>query len=142
MLRFPRGGKVIRVVGKGNSVAAGDVVAAVAAAQPLLDQLARQRERLAYTEQMAEATHQMGNSKDEERQAAKVDARKAAIASTIRELAKVAVVATSAGEVDETMVQEGRLVAAGAEAGFSPRLESFRIAVAIALKLLGSNGVI
>jgi multidrug efflux pump subunit AcrA (membrane-fusion protein) len=116
VLRFPRGGKVIRVMSKGSSVAAGDVVAAVAAAQPLLDQLARQRERLAYTEQMAEATHQMGNSKEEERQAAKVDARKAAIASTIRELAKVAVVATSAGEVDETMVQEGQLVAAGAEA--------------------------
>jgi multidrug efflux pump subunit AcrA (membrane-fusion protein) len=97
-------------------VAAGDLVAAVGAAQPLIDRLARQRERLAYTQQMAEAMHQIGNTRQEERQATKVEERKAAISSTMRELAKVAVLATSAGEVDEALAHDGQVVEAEAQA--------------------------
>jgi hypothetical protein len=109
-LKFPAGGKVGRIVAKGSAVAVGDVVAAVDAAKGLQNQLVRQRERIAYYQQMAEAMHQVGNAKEEERQLAKVEARNAAIAKTLHELASLAVVATAAGEVEEVLAREGQSV--------------------------------
>jgi hypothetical protein len=116
VLKFPAAGKVIRIVGNGSAIAVGDVVAAVEQARPLQTQLVRQRERVAYYQQMAEAMHQVGNVKEEERQQAKLEARNAAIAKTLRELANVAVVATSAGDVEEAFAHEGQAVEADSPA--------------------------
>jgi hypothetical protein len=110
VLKFPVAGKVSRVAGKGTVIAPGDVVAAVEAARGLQTQLVHQRERLAYYQQMAEAMHQVGNSKEEERQLATVEARKVAIAKTLSELAAVAVIAGAPGEVEESLVHEGDAV--------------------------------
>jgi multidrug efflux pump subunit AcrA (membrane-fusion protein) len=116
VLKFPIGGKVTRIAGAGSTVAGGDVVAAVEAARPLLDLLARQRERLAYYRQMAEAMHEVGSSTEEERQSAKLESRSARIAQTLSELARVAVVASDVGEVEETFAREGQTVEADSPA--------------------------
>jgi multidrug efflux pump subunit AcrA (membrane-fusion protein) len=140
-LRFPTGGRVTRVVAKGSTVAAGDVVAAVEAARPLLDRLASQRERLAYYRQMAEAMHQVGNSTEEERQLAKLESRNARIAQTLSDLARVAVVADSAGEVEEAFAREGQTVEANSPAlrlrspGFRATFELSRVQAAAARRL-------
>ena len=115
-LKFPAAGKVTRIVGKGSTVAAGDVIAAVEAARGMLDQLDHQRERLAYARQMAEGMHQVGNSREEEQQLARVEGRKARIDKILHELASVAVVATGPGEVDEAFVHEGQAVEANGPA--------------------------
>ena len=115
-LKFPASGKVIRMASVGSSVAAGDIAAAVEAARPLQEQLSRQRERLAFYQQMAEAMHQVGNTKEEEKQAAKVDMRNERIAKTLRALADVAVVVDAPGVVEETFAREGDTVAAASPA--------------------------
>ena len=113
VMKFPTAGKVTRIVTPGTALAVGDIAAAVEAAKHLQNQLARQRERLAFSQQIAEAMHQVGNSAEEERQAAKVEERKARIAKILRALAQVAVVASVAGEVEETFTREGETVEAG-----------------------------
>jgi hypothetical protein len=115
-LKFPTAGKVTRMAGVGSTVAIGDVAAAVEIARPLLDQLTRQRERLAFYQQMVEAMHQVGNAKEEERHAAKAEIRNARIAKTLRALADVAVVVSAPGVVDETFAREGDSVEAGSPA--------------------------
>lgn len=115
-LKFPAAGKVTRMAGVGSTVAIGDVVAAVEIARPLLDQLTRQRERLAFYQQMVEAMHQVGNAKEEERHAAKAEIRNARIAKTLRALADVAVLVSAPGVVDETFAREGDSVEAGSPA--------------------------
>lgn len=141
VLRFPAAGKVGRVAGKGTAIALGDVVAALEAARGLQIQLVHQRERLAYYQQMAEAMHQVGNSKEEERQLATVEARKAGIAQTLRELGAVAIVANAAGEVEESLVHEGQTVDRDSPAvrlrspGFRVTLELGRAPAAAARRL-------
>jgi multidrug efflux pump subunit AcrA (membrane-fusion protein) len=111
-LKFPAPGKVTRMANVGSLVAVGDVAAAVESARSLQEQLARQRERLAFYQQMAEAMHQVGNIKEEERQVAKLELRNAKIAKTLRALAEVAVVASVPGEVEEIFAREGEVVKA------------------------------
>jgi biotin carboxyl carrier protein len=113
LLKFPAPGKVTRIATAGSAVADGDVVAAVEAARPLQNQLAHQRERMAFHQQIAEAMHQVGNTREEERQSAIVEVRKARIAKTLRALNSVAVVASIAGAVEETFAREGDTVEAG-----------------------------
>ena len=115
-LKFPAAGKVTRMAGVGSTVGIGDVAAAVEIARPLLDQLTRQRERLAFYQQMVEAMHQVGNAKEEERHAAKAEIRNVRIAKTLRALADVAVVVSAPGVVDETFAREGDSVDAGSPA--------------------------
>jgi hypothetical protein len=115
-LKFPASGKVIRMASAGSTVAAGDIAAAVEAARPLQEQLTRQRERLAYYQQMAEAMHQVGNTQEEEKQAAKVELQNEKIAKTLRALADAAVVVDAPGLVEETFAHEGDAVAAGSPA--------------------------
>jgi hypothetical protein len=115
-LKFPAPGKVTHMASAGSSVAAGDVAAGVEIARPLQDQLTHQRERLAFYQQMAEAMHQVGNTKEEERQAAKVELRNAKIAKTLRALADVAVVVNAPGEVEATFARQGDMVEAGSPA--------------------------
>jgi hypothetical protein len=140
-LKFPAPGKVIRMAGVGSPIAAGDVAAAVELARPLQEQLTRQRERLAFYQQMAEAMHQVGNAKEEERQVAKVELRNAKIAKTLRALADVAVVASAPGEVEETFAREGEMVEAGhpalrlRSAGFRATFTLPRHQVALARRL-------
>ncbi len=140
-LKFPAAGKVTRMAGVDSALATGDVAAAVATAKPLQDQLARQRERLAYYQQMAEAMHQVGNSKEEEQQAAKAEIRSAGIAKTLRALADVAVVMNAPGVVDETFAREGDTVQAGSPAlrlrstGFRAAFELSRQEIAQARRL-------
>jgi len=124
-LKFPAPGKVIRMASAGSAVAAGDIAAAVEAARPLQEQLTRQRERLAYYQQMAEAMHQVGNIQEEEKQVAKVEQRNERIATTLRALADVAVVADAPGVVEQTFAREGDTVAAGSPA-LSLRAAGFR----------------
>jgi len=116
MLKFPVAGKVIRLASAGSAVAAGDVLAATEVARPLQDKLVRQRERLAYSQQMVEAMHQVGNTKEEEKQSAKVDLRKEGIAKILHALGDVAVVANAPGVVEETFSHEGDTAAAGSPA--------------------------
>jgi hypothetical protein len=140
-LNFPAPGKVIRMAGVGSPIAAGDVAAAVELARPLQEQLTRQRERLAFYQQMADAMHQVGNAKEEERQVAKVELRNAKIAKTLRALSDVAVVASAPGEVEETFAGEGEMVEAGhpalrlRSAGFRATFTLPRHQVALARRL-------
>jgi multidrug efflux pump subunit AcrA (membrane-fusion protein) len=113
VMKFPAAGKVTRIAAPGTVVAVGDVVAAVEGAKSLQKQLAHQRERLAFYLQIAEAMHQVGNTAEEERQAAKIDERRAKVEKTLRALAQVAVVASVAGEVEEVFSREGETVEAG-----------------------------
>jgi hypothetical protein len=113
MLKFPAAGKVTRMASVGSPVVAGDIAASVESARPLQQELTRQRERLAFYQQMAEAMHQVGNTKEEERQVAKVELRKARIGKTLRALADVAVVVNAPGDVEETFAREGETVVAG-----------------------------
>jgi multidrug efflux pump subunit AcrA (membrane-fusion protein) len=113
VLKFPAAGLVTRIMSVGTVVAAGDILAAVEAARPLQNQLVRQRERLAFYQQMAEGLRQAGNTAEADKQAAKVEERKAKIDKTLRALGQVAVVATTAGEVEETFTREGETVEAG-----------------------------
>ena len=115
-LKFPAAGKVNHIVSKGSALASGDVAAAVEAARSLQNQLTQQRERLAFFQQMAEAMHQVGNAKEEERQVAKVEIRNAKIAETLRALADVAVVVTAPGKVEEIFAREGDMVEANSPA--------------------------
>ena len=114
--KFPVAGKVIRLASAGSAVAAGDVLAATEAARPLQDKLIRQRERLAYSQQMVEAMHQVGNPKEEEKQVAKVALRNEGIAKILHALGDVAVVASAPGVVEETFSHQGDTVAAGSPA--------------------------
>jgi multidrug efflux pump subunit AcrA (membrane-fusion protein) len=113
VLRFPAAGVVLRIAKNDSAVAVGDVVAAVEAARPLLNQLTHLRERLAFYQQIAETMHQVGNTAEEEKNTANVEVRKAKIAKTLRALADVAVVASTAGEVEEAFAREGDKVEAG-----------------------------
>jgi multidrug efflux pump subunit AcrA (membrane-fusion protein) len=141
MLKFPAAGKVSHIVGKGSTLASGDVAAAVEAARSLQNQLTQQRERLAFFQQMAEAMHQVGNTKEEERQVAKVEVRNAKIAETLRALADVAVVVTAPGKVEEIFAREGDMVEANSPAlrlhatGFRATFELPRNQVAQARRL-------
>jgi hypothetical protein len=141
VLKFPAAGKVSRMVAKGTVMGPGDVVAAVEAARGLQTQLVHQRERLAYYQQMAEAMHQVGNSKEEERQLATVEIRKAAIGKTLRELAAVAVIADTPGEVEEILAHEGDAVDKDSPAvrlrspGFRATLELARAQASAARRL-------
>jgi hypothetical protein len=112
LLRLPIGGKVIRLVAANSTVTTGEVLAAVDSARALLTQLARQRERLAFAEQMAEGMHQAGNTAEEGKQAAKVQARRDQIAETLRMLDDKAIVATRPAVVEQTFVHEGDVVEA------------------------------
>lgn len=112
-LKFPASGKITRIASTGSAVAAGDIAAAVESARPLLEQLTRQRERLAFYQQIAEAMRQVGNTKEEERQAAKVELRNTKIAKTLRALSDFAVVVDTPGVVDATFAREGDTVEAG-----------------------------
>jgi hypothetical protein len=140
-LKFPASGKVIRMASVGSAVAAGDIAAALEAARPWQEQLTRQRERLAFYQQMAEAMHQVGNTQEEEKQAAKVELRNERIAKTLRALAEVAVVMDAPGVVEETFAREGDTVAAGSPAlrlhaaGFRAAFEFSRQQTASARRL-------
>ena len=116
MLKFPAPGRVIHMVGEGSTLAIGEVAAAIEVARPLQNRLVHQRERLAFSQQMAEAMHQVGNNKEEERQVAKVEIINARIAKTLHALADVAVVATAPGEVEKTFAREGDMVEADSPA--------------------------
>jgi hypothetical protein len=140
-LKFPAPGKVTHMANVGSPVVAGDVAAAVEGARPLQEQLTRQRERLAFYQQMAEAMHQIGNAKEEERQVAKLELRNAKIAKILRALAEVAVVASAPGEVEETFAREGETVSADhpalrlRAAGFRATFELPRQQAAVARRL-------
>jgi len=121
VLKFPASGVVVRIAKANSLVAVGDVVAAVEAARPLLTQLTHLRERLAFYRQIADAMHQVGNTAEEEKNTANVEVRKAKIAKTLRALAQVAVVASSAGQVEEAFAREGDHVEAG---GLALRMRS------------------
>ena len=116
ILKFPASGKVIRMASSGSAVPAGDIAAAVESARPLQEHLSRQRERLAFYQQMAESMQQVGNTKEEEKQAAKVELRNERIGKILRALADVAVVVDAPGVVEETFAREGDTVAAGSPA--------------------------
>jgi hypothetical protein len=140
-LKFPAAGKVSHIVSKGSTLASGDVAATIEAARSLHNQLIQQRERLAFFQQMAEAMHQVGNTKEEELQVAKVEIRNAKIAETLRALADLAVVVTAPGKVEETFAHEGDMVEANSPAlrlratGFRATFELPRNQVAQASRL-------
>jgi hypothetical protein len=125
----------------GSAVAVGDVLAAIELARPLEGQLTRERERLAFAEQMAEGLRQAGNVQEAERQVTKVEMRSAKVTQTLRALADVAVVATAPGTVEETLAHEGDAVASQSPAlrlrptGYEVRFELSREEAAQAHRL-------
>jgi hypothetical protein len=141
LLKFPAAGKVTRIAAVGTSLAAGDVVAAVDGAKSLLEKLEGQRERLAFSQQMAEGMRQAGNTTEEERQSGKMEARHAKLAKTLHELAEVAVVASASGTVDEVLARVEQNVDAGSSAvrlrstGFRASFGLSRPQMALARKL-------
>jgi hypothetical protein len=136
VLSFPAGGKVIRLASPGIALQPGDVVAATDAARLLLADLARQRERLANFEQLAQGLRETGDEKQTRAARAKVELNAGLVDQAQKSLANLAIVAKAPGQVEATMVSVGRTVAAGASAvrirppGWSASFELTRAAAA------------
>ena len=116
VLSFPAGGKVIRLASPGISLRPGDVVAATDAARGVLADLARQQERLAYFEQLAQGVRDTGDDKRSNAAQAKVQISAGLVGQTQAALSRVAVVAQAAGQIEATLAILGRTVQAGAPA--------------------------
>lgn len=115
-LVFPASGKVAQVAAPGTAFKAGDLVAELETARKSRNELQHHRERLAYYEQMFESMRTSGNKSEARQAELKVAEKKRLVAETLAALAKVAVVAPSAGEVAEALVTIGVSVAGGAPA--------------------------
>ncbi len=116
VLSFPAGGKVIRLASPGISLRPGDVVAATDAARGAMADLARQQERLAHFEQLAEGVRDTGDEKRSSAARAKVQVSAGLVEQAQAALSRVAVVAQAAGQVEATLAILGRTVQAGAPA--------------------------
>ena len=116
VLSFPAGGKVIRLASPGIPLRPGDVVAATDAARGVLADLARQQERLAYSEQIAQGVRDAGDGKRASTAQAKVQINAGLVAQTQAALSRVAIVAQAAGQVEASLAILGRTVQPGAPA--------------------------
>ena len=114
VLNFPAGGKVIRLASPGISLRPGDVVAATDAARGALADLARQQERLARFEKLAEGVRDTGDEKRSSAARAKLQVSAGLVEQAQAALSRVAVVAQAAGQVEATLAILGRTVQAGA----------------------------
>ncbi len=115
-LVFPAAGKVASVLDAGAGFQPGDIVAEIDGARRIKNDLAHNRERLAYYEQMRDTMRSAGNRPEERQAELKIAEKKRLVADAQEALAKIAVVATLAGEVDVAMAAVGATVAAGAPA--------------------------
>jgi len=115
-LSFPAGGKVIRLASPGTALRAGDVVAATDAARRLLADLAKQKERLAYYQQLLKGTKDKGDEKRAAAARAQVEFRARLVEQTQQALSHVAVVGQAAGQVEATLATLGQTVQADAPA--------------------------
>jgi biotin carboxyl carrier protein len=110
---FSGDGKVAEIAGPGTRYGAGDVLALLEGGKKFRADLAHNRERLGYYEQMRDSETQR-NNKPEVRQAElKIAEKKRLIADAQADLAKQAIIATAPGEVGETLAKVGDTVKAG-----------------------------
>jgi hypothetical protein len=110
---FSGDGKVAEIAAPGTRYGAGDVLALLEGGKKFRADLAHNRERLGYYEQMRDSMSQQ-NNKPEVRQAElKIAEKKRLIAEAQAALTKQAILATTPGEVGETLAQVGATVKAG-----------------------------
>ncbi len=110
---FSGDGKVAEIAAPGTRYGAGDVLALLEGGKKFRADMAHNRERLGYYEQMRDSMTQQ-NNKPEVRQAElKIAEKKRLIAEAQAALSKQAILATTPGEVGETLVQVGATVKAG-----------------------------
>ena len=138
VLSFPAGGRVIQLASPGVALQPGDVVAATEEARPLLAALARQQERLANFEQLANGLRESGDEKQIRAAEAKVEMNTALVGQAQRALANLALVATVPGQIETSMTALGRNAQPGAPAvRFRPTglRASFELPRAVAARL-------
>ena len=110
---FSGDGKVAEIAAPGTRYGAGDVLALLEGGKKFRADLAHNRERLGYYEQMRDSMAQQ-NNKPEVRQAElKIAEKKRLIAEAQAALTKQAIIATTPGEIGETLAQVGATVKAG-----------------------------
>ena len=138
VLSFPAGGRVIQLASPGVALQPGDVVAATEEARPLLAALARQQERLANFEQLANGLRESGDEKQIRAAEAKVEMNTALVGQAQRALANLALVATVPGQIETSMTALKRNAQQGAPAvRFRPTglRASFELPRAVAARL-------
>ncbi len=115
-LTFPAAGKVVEVLPTGARFKAGDPVALLDAARRVQTELAHNRERLGYYQQLLETARTAGNRPEVRQAEIKIVDKQKLVDDTLAELTKVAVVATEDGEVVESLVAVGTMVKPGTPA--------------------------
>lgn len=115
-LTFPSAGTVAHVLATGAPFVNGDVIAALDTARRFQNDLAHNRERLAYYQQMLESMRTAGNKPEMRQAEIKIAEKKRMVVDTLDALSNVAIVATFAGEVGEALTTVGATVKAGAGA--------------------------
>jgi biotin carboxyl carrier protein len=110
---FSGEGKLAEIAAPGTRYGAGDVLALLEGGKKFRTDLAHNRERLGYYEQMRDSMSQQ-NNKPEVRQAElKIAEKKRLIAEAQASLSRQAIIATTPGEIAETLAKVGATVKAG-----------------------------
>jgi multidrug efflux pump subunit AcrA (membrane-fusion protein) len=115
-LAFSAGGKVAQVMAPGTAFHPGDVIAELEGARRFKSEVQHNRERLTHYEQLLEKTSADANRPEMRQAEIKVTEKKRLIAESLAALASQAVLATTSGEVAETLVTAGEVVKPGAPA--------------------------
>ena len=129
---MPVEGKVFRLPTVGARVVPGDVLGQTEKAKPMVAQLARLRERLAYNTQLRDTLRGEGNVAETAAQEGKIAERNAQISRLLQSLSNLVPVADVGGEVEAVLAEEGADLAAGApvvrlrSAGFRARFSLTR----------------
>jgi hypothetical protein len=116
VLKFPAGGKVVRLISPELAFRPGDVVAATDAARLALAELTRQQEQLAFLKQIMEGLRASRDEKVVASAEANVVAKAERVERALAALSRVAVVAKAPGRVEAPFVIVGQNVEAGAPA--------------------------
>jgi hypothetical protein len=111
---MPVEGKVIRLPTVGAHVVPGDVLGQTEKAKPMVAQLLRLRERLAYNTQLRDTLRGEGNVAEAAAQEGKIAERNAQISRLIQSLSNLVPVADVGGEVEAVLAEEGAELAVGA----------------------------
>jgi multidrug efflux pump subunit AcrA (membrane-fusion protein) len=110
---LPAGGKVAEILPAGSKVAAGDVIVTLDIAKRARGEVAHNKERLAYYQQMLESMRAAGNRGEVRQAELKIEEKQKLLEAAQAELEKVAVVAKGPGVVAEALVAVGAQIKAG-----------------------------
>ena len=111
--QFANDGKVAEIAAVGTRYGAGDVLALLDSGRRFRTELAHNRERLGYYEQMRETMAQQNNKVEVRQAELKIAEKQRLIAEAQDNLNKHAVVAVAPGEISEALAAVGSTVKAG-----------------------------